>query len=269
MNKLKTEKQIAAISALVEGNSIRSTERMTGIHRDTIMRLLVRVENGCERLLDETMRDLNCKRIQVDEIWSFVGKKQHNLTVWDDPRRTGSIWTWVALDADSKLVPTYRVGMRRAKDATLFMADLESRLSNRVQLSSDALTLYVEAVEKSFHGDVDYGQIVKSYEEAHEGTRRYSPPKVVNATRTPYIGNPTERHISTSFIERQNLTMRTQMKRLTRLTNAFSKTLDSLNAALALHFWYYNFKRVHQTLDMTPAMKAGLTDRAWDWSMIL
>lgn len=269
MNILKPAKKETVISALVEGNSIRSTERMTGVHRDTIMRLMVRVGNGCERLLDESMRGLECKRVQVDEIWSYVKKKEHKLTASDDPRRTGSIWTWVAIDADSKLIPSYRVGRRTVKDATLFMADLESRLANRVQLSSDGLNAYVAAIEKSFHGNVDYAQIVKSYEAEPIGPGRYSPPKVASATRTPVNGAPDYRHISTSYVERQNLTMRMSMRRFTRLTNGFSKKLENLQAAVALHFAHYNFVRIHRSLRITPAMAAGVTGELWSMERLL
>ncbi|MEX2125743.1 MAG: IS1 family transposase [Woeseia sp.] len=263
MNKLKTEKKEAVISALVEGNSIRSIERMTGVHRDTIMRLLVTVGNGCERLLDQSMRDLSCQRIQVDEIWAYVGKKQRHLTPADDPRRVGDIWTFVAIDADTKIVPCYRVGKRTLPHAKAFLNDLSGRLSNRVQLSSDALSAYVEACEVAFGNNVDYGTIVKSYEAEPIGPGRYSPPKVVAVDRTPIAGNPEWRHISTSYIERQNLTMRMSIRRFTRLTNAFSKKLENLKAAVALHFAHYNFVRVHRSLRITPAMAAGVTGELW------
>lgn len=263
MNKLKSEKQIAAISALVEGNSIRSTERMIGVHRDTIMRLLVRVGTGCERLLDESMHGLACKRLQVDEIWAYVDKKQRHLTIHDDPTRTGDVWTFVAIDADTKLVPSYRIGQRTLPAAKAFLADLETRLTNRVQLSSDALSAYVEASEAAFGANVDYGRIVKCYEAEPIGPGRYSPPHVVSAERECISGNPDPVHISTSYVERQNLTMRMSMRRFTRLTNAFSKKLENLKAAVALHFAYYNFVRVHRTLRVTPAMEAGVADRLW------
>ena len=263
MNKLKIDKQTAVISALVEGNSIRSIERMTSVHRDTIMRLMVSVGDGCERLMNETMRDLPCKRLQVDEIWAFVGKKQRHLTWKDDPTRTGDVWTFVALDADTKLVPSYRVGQRTAPEAQAFLKDLEARLTNRVQLSSDALAAYVEAAEAAFGANVDYGQIVKSYEAEPIGPGRYSPPHVVSAERERIAGNPDPAHICTSHIERQNLTMRMSMRRFTRLTNAFSKKLENLKAAVSLHFAHYNFVRIHKTLRVTPAMESGVSDRLW------
>jgi IS1 family transposase len=263
MNKLKIEKQTTAISALVEGCSIRSTERMTGIHRDTIMRLMVRVGNACEQFMDEVMRGLACKNIQVDEIWTYVGKKQRHVKKTDNINECGDFWTWVALDADTKLVPSYKVGKRDFFMASKFIDDLESRLTNRVQLSSDMLKLYVEAVESAFGGNVDYGQIVKSYEAEPIGAGRYSPPHVVSAERKPVLGNPNFSNISTSFIERQNLTMRMSMRRFTRLTNAFSKKVENLKAAVALHFVHYNFARIHKTLKVTPAMEAGISDHIW------
>jgi IS1 family transposase len=263
MNKLNPERQTQAISALVEGNSIRSVERMTGIHRDTIMRLLVTVGNQCESIMNKYMRNLTCKHIQVDEIWAYVQKKQRHMTCEDDPDRVGDQWTFVALDADSKLVPSYLVGKRDLHTATNFMVDLSGRLVNRVQISSDALRAYVEATEVAFGGDVDYGQLVKIYEAEPIGPGRYSPPEVVSAERSVISGHPNERHISTSLVERQNLTMRMSMRRFTRLTNAFSKKIENLKAAVALYFAHYNFVRIHSTLRVTPAMAAGVTDHLW------
>jgi IS1 family transposase len=236
---------------------------MTGVHRDTICRLLVRVGEGCESLMNDTMHDLACQRIQVDEIWSFVGKKQRRLTVYDDPSKSGDMWTFVAIDAHSKLIPCYRVGKRTGREAQAFIADLESRLSNRVQLSSDALAAYVEAVEQAFGNNVDYGQIVKSYEADPIGPGRYSPPRVVSVQRTPITGAPDHASISTFYVERQNLTMRMSIRRFTRLTNAFSRKVENLRAAVALHFAHYNFVRIHKTLRITPAMEAGISNHLW------
>lgn len=269
-NMLKKEKQIMAISALCEGNSIRSIERMTGVHRDTIMRLGIRVGQGCQEIMDIKMKDLNSQRVQVDEIWGFVGKKQKNLRI-DDSSEVGDVWTFVAIDADSKVVPAFRVGRRDSETANAFLVDLASRMKNRVQLSSDALRAYVDAVDRGFGGQVDYGQIVKSYPtgEATYPEHKYSPPMVVDVSRRAIVGNPKESHISTSYIERQNLTMRMHMRRLTRLTNAFSKKLKNFKAAVALHFVYYNFVKSHNTLRMTPAMAAGITNRFWSVSDIV
>lgn len=251
------------ISALVEGNSVRSIERMTGIHRDTILRLMVRVGNACERFMDEKMINLKCKKVQVDEIWCYVGKKQRHIKKEDDPNTCGNFWTWVAIDADSKLVPSYKIGKRDSEMAKIFIDDLSSRLKNRIQLSSDMLRLYVDAVEESFGADVDYGQIVKSYEAEAIGPGRYSPPKVISTEKTVVAGDPDISQISTSYVERQNLTMRMSMRRFTRLTNAFSKKVDNLKAAVSLHFAHYNFVRIHKTLKCTPAMEAGVDNRLW------
>ena len=251
------------IAALVEGASIRSVERMTGVHRDTIMRLMVRVGNACEEYTDGLLRDLPCRRIEVDEIWSFVGKKQRHLSRQDDERRLGDFFTWVAFDPDTKLVPAYRVSKRDGASARAFMHDLASRLRNRVQLTSDALHLYVEAVEASFGADVDYAQLVKSYEAESVGPGRYSPPKVIATEKIHVMGSPRRDAISTSYVERNNLTMRMQMRRFTRLTNGFSKKLENLRAAVGLHFAWYNLVRTHRTLGMTPAMAAGVTDDFW------
>lgn len=263
MNILKTEKQEAAIASLVEGCSIRSVERMAGIHCDTIMRLMVRVGQNCERLMDSSMRNLKCENIELDEIWCFVGKKQRHLTITDNRKELGDQWVFVALDSDSKLIPSYAIGKRTYQTACAFLNDLSERLDNRVQLSSDSFIPYVNAVEQSFGMNVDYGQIVKSYEAEPVGAGRYSPPHVVSTDRITISGNPEVYNISTSHVERQNLTMRMQMRRFTRLTNAFSKKLENLKAVVALHFAHYNFVRVHGSLRVTPAMAAGITDHIW------
>jgi len=263
MNRLPLSRRTQVIASLVEGNSIRSTERMTDTHRDTIMRLMVQVGEGCARLMDERMHNLTCRRVQVDEVWTFVHKKQRRIMDWDDKNRVGDMWTFVALDPDTKLIPAYRVSKRTRKDAVAFIADLSERLANRVQLSSDALTTYVDAVEKAFGPDIDYGQLVKFYEVEPIGPGRYSPPEVVGTQKTVVSGNPDQAHISTSLIERQNLTMRMQMRRFTRLTNAFSKKVENLRAAVGLHFAHYNFVRLHSAIRVTSAMAAGVVDRLW------
>lgn len=263
MNRTPLTRRTQIINCLVEGNSIRSTERMTNTHRDTVMRLLVEVGGGCAKIMDEKMRDLTCERIQVDEIWSYVGKKQMHLKPGEDRSRLGDQWTFVALDPDTKLVPAYRVGKRTKPHAVAFMTDLSERLSNRVQISSDALNSYVDAVEQAFGADVDYGQAVKFYDAEPIGPGRYAPPRVVSQQKVVVAGNPDQRHISTSLVERQNLTMRMSMRRFTRLTNAFSKKLENLEAAVALHFAHYNFVRVHRSLRVTPVMAAGVENRLW------
>lgn len=263
MNKLKLDVQAKVIGALVEGCSIRSVERMTGIHRDTIMRLSVRVGEACGNAMDEQMRGLTCQRIQADEIWCYVGKKQRHVTKADDAAEVGDTWTFVALDADTKLVPTFHVGKRSLDDAKTFITDLASRLDNRCQLSTDGLQAYVQACDLAFGENVDYAQIVKSYEAEPMGPGRYSPPKVVSTKVTIKTGSPDPSHISTSHVERLNLTTRMQMRRFTRLTNGFSKKLPNLKAAVALHFMHYNFARTHGTLRVTPAMEAGISSRVW------
>ncbi len=263
MNRLSLQRRAQVINCLVEGNSIRSTARMTDTHRDTIMRLLVQVGEGCAAIMDSEMHDLSCCRLQVDEIWTYVQKKQRWVTPDDDRFRVGDMWTFVALDADTKLVPTYRIGKRNLVTASAFMADLSERLTNRVQLSSDALSTYVEATERAFGADVDYGQLVKFYEAEPIGPGRYSPPRVTSARRSVLAGSPDQAYMSTSYVERQNLTMRMSMRRFTRLTNAFSKKVENLCAAVAVHFAHYNFVRIHRTLRMTPVMAAGVSDRLW------
>lgn len=263
MNRLPLRTRAQVVSSLVEGNSIRSTERMFNVHRDTVMRTLVEIGNGCAAIMDTEMRDLPCRRVQVDEIWAYVQKKQATLTKADDRSRVGDMWTFVALDPDTKLVPAYLVGKRTAPMARAFMHDLSERLANRVQLSSDGLNTYVEAVERAFGIDVDYGQAVKFYEAEPIGPGRYSPPRVTHQQLTRIQGRPDPAHISTSLVERQNLTMRMSMRRFTRLTNAFSKKVENLRAAVSLHFTHYNFVRIHKSLRITPAMAAGVADQLW------
>ncbi|MEQ8397904.1 IS1 family transposase [Thalassobaculum sp.] len=213
--------------------------------------------------MGEEMRELPCRRIQVDEIWAYVGKKQAQVTKEDDRSRVGDMWTFVALDPETKLVPSYLVGKRTSRNAVTFITDLSERLANRVQLSSDALNSYVTAVEEAFGTDVDYGQAVKFYEAEPVSPGRYSPPRVTKSERNTMVGRPDPLHISTSLVERQNLTMRMSMRRFTRLTNAFSKKVENLRAAVSLHFAHYNYVRMHKTLRMTPAMAAGVSNRLW------
>jgi IS1 family transposase len=261
-NVLKREKQEAVISALVEGASVRSIERMTGVHRDTILRLMVRVAEGCARYSTATLRDLPCERIEVDEIWAYVAKKQKNVEASDVWSRVGDQYTFVALDPESKLIPCWRTGKRTAETTEDFIFDLKSRLKNRVQLSSDEFSPYFNAVEAAFGHQVDYATIVKSYEETPAGRGRYSPPRIVSVEKDDKIGFPDLDLVGTSYIERQNLTIRMSCRRLTRLTNAFSKKVENLKAALDLHFTHYNFVRFHKTIRCTPAMEAGLVPSA-------
>jgi len=263
MNRVSLARRTQIINCLVEGNSIRSTERMTDTHRDTIMRLMVEVGIGCAALANDQMHNLDCRRIQCDEIWTFCRMKQARIPRFTDRTKIGDQWTFVAIDPDTKLIPAYRVGKRTRETAVAFMTDLSERLSNRVQISSDSLQSYVDAVEWAFGADVDYGQIVKFYDAEPIGPGRYAPPRVTGAERTVIAGSPDQAHISTSHIERQNLTMRMSMRRFTRLTNAFSKKFENLQAAVALHFAHYNLVRLHKTLRVTPAMAANVTDRVW------
>lgn len=256
---LSTEKQSAAVSMLCEGNSIRSVERMTGVHRDTVMRLGVRVGKACRDLLDETMRELPCKRLELDEIWGFIGKKQGHVTE-SDSSELGDVWTWVAIDPDSKAVPSFRVGKREGADANAFLGDVAARMKGRIQLSSDGLNSYPAAVEAAFGSEVDFGTIVKTFETT-DGAGRYSPGEFQGAVRTCVLGD--EFRVCTSYVERQNLTMRLHMKRLARLTLGFSKKLENFRAATALHFAYYNFVKIHSTIRMTPAMALGVSSRLW------
>lgn len=263
MNKLSLDKQVSVIGGLVEGCSIRSLERMTGIHRDTIMRLSIRIGEGCTRLMDEKMRGLKLDQVQVDEIWGYVGKKQRIVTDADNRAAVGDAWTFVAMDRRTKLVPCFRVGKRTREDAQAFIGDLAGRLVTRCQLSSDGLSAYIEACELAFGSNVDYGQIVKSYQAEGAGTGRYSPPKVVATEKTIISGNPDHKMICTSHIERLNLTTRMQMRRFTRLTNAFSKKMENLKAAVGLHFAHYNLSRIHSSIRVTPAMEADVADHIW------
>jgi IS1 family transposase len=272
MNRLDKAKQIQVVSALVEGNSIRATVRMTGVAKNTIAKLLVELGAACSEYLNRTLVNLPCKRIQCDEIWSFVGAKQKNVTAKVAAREphAGDVWTWVAMDADTKLVTSWCVGGRDWSTARHFVMDLEGRLANRVQLTTDGNRLYLFAINEAFEGDVDYAVLMKLYGSEPTGAapggpdRRFSPPACIGCEKKPKIGNPDPKHISTSYIERQNLTMRMQMRRFTRLTNAFSKKIENHVASIAIHYMWYNFVRIHQTLRVTPAMAAGVTDRVWE-----
>jgi IS1 family transposase len=262
-NVLNTDKQIAVVAALAEGSSIRSIERMTGIHRDTIMRLGVRVGQGCTAMMDQTMRDLPCNRLELDEIWGFVGKKENHVQKGDDPQ-VGNVWTWCAIDAETKLVPAFHVGDRGRAAAHAFVSDIASRMRNRVQISTDGLGDYISAIEDAFGADVDYAQIVKTYgREESTDNRRYSAPEFVSSEKKIVTGSPDVKLISTSYIERLNATTRLHMRRLTRLTLAFSKKRENFAAAVGLHFAYYNFVRRHNTLRCTPAMAAGVSRDFW------
>lgn len=265
MNRLSAAKRAQVVRCLVEGNSIRATVRMTGVAKNTVTNLLVDLGTACSVQMDRQMRDLPCETLQVDEIWTFVGAKAKNVKPDKMVEGWGDVWTWVAIDADTKLVPSYRVGPRDLQEAYAFMHDLSRRLRNRVQLTTDGLGHYLKATRSAFNGDVDYAMLVKVYgEPPKDERRRYSPAKCIEAIPTRISGAPDAAKISTSYVERQNLTMRMSMRRFTRLTNAFSKKVENLAAAVSLHFAHYNYCRVHQSLGgKTPAMAAGLEDHVW------
>lgn len=272
MNKLTTEKQILILSSLVEGNSVRSIERITGVHRDTIIRLMISAGNKAQSIMDNDMMNLQCNFIEVDEIWTYVGKKQKQLTV--DERyysncEFGDQYVFVAIDGETKVVPCFRIGKRSGENTQSFINELNSRINKRFQLSTDSFKPYHKAVKRTFKNEIDYAQIHKEYREDYQSEKRYSPAQIKKINIIPLIGNPDLKHISTSYIERQNLTMRMSMRRFTRLTNAFSKKLDNLKSAVSLHFFYYNYMREHKTLKMTPCMKAGITKTFVTWEKFL
>lgn len=266
MNKLSIQKRAQIIGLLVEGNSMRSVTRLIGCSINTVTKLLVDAGTACAIYQNEVMRDLPCKRIQCDEIWAFCGMKEKNVPKEHEGELGyGDVYTWTAICADTKLVPSFLIGRRDAEYAYTFMHDLAGRLKNRVQLTTDGHHAYLNAVASNFGSEIDYAMLVKVYGATvgKEDQRRYSPPECTGAEKRRINGNPDIKHVSTSFVERQNLTMRMGMRRFTRLTNAFSKKIDNLEYAVALHFMYYNFGRIHKTLRVTPAMEAGISDHVW------
>jgi len=268
VNKLSLERKAQVIKVLCEGNSIRSTARITGTAINTVVKLLKQGGAACLGYQDKAMRNLSCKTLQCDEIWSFVYAKDKNVPEEHNGEfGYGDVWTFTAIDANTKLVPAWLVGLRNAYYAYAFANDLKSRLANRVQVTTDGHGMYLEAIEGAFGGDVDYGMLVKLYGREPEGEKRYSPAKCLSATKRIVQGKPNYEAISTSYVERQNLTMRMSMRRFTRLTNAFSKKLENHEYALALYFMHYNFVRPHKTLSnpypKTPAMAAGITNHIW------
>lgn len=257
-------KKVAVISALVEGCSVRSTSRMTGVAKGTILRLLVEVGTACAAFHDSAARRITARRVQVDEIWSFCYAKQKNVTPdIAEQRVAGDVWTFVAIEAQSKFVINWRVGRRDGECASEFLHDVKSRITNRVQLTTDGHKMYLSAVSNTFPDGIDYAQLVKVYGNEPEGQKRYSPAKFLATEKIVVMGEPDTRHISTSYVERQNLTMRMQMRRFTRLTNAFSKKIENHIHSVALFYMHYNFGRIHQTIRVTPAMEAGISDHLW------
>ncbi|MBA3670159.1 MAG: helix-turn-helix domain-containing protein [Sphingomonas sp.] len=265
MNRLSIEERAKILHLLCEGMSIRAITRLTGASKNTVSKLLIDAGKACAAYHDANVRNVRSARIQVDEIWSFTYAKQKNVaTAKDAPEGAGDTWTWTALDADSKMIVSYLVGGRDAEYAMWFMDDLAARLANRVQLTSDGHRAYLEAVEGAFGCDVDYAQLVKIYGPTMGAPGRYSPGECIGSKKFRVEGRPDIDHVSTSYVERQNLTMRMHMRRFTRLTNAFSKKVENHAYAVALHMMYYNFIRIHKTLRVTPAMAAGVTDRLWE-----
>lgn len=265
MNRLDTQTQALVISCLIEGCSIRATVRMTGVAKNTIVKLLADIGCACASYHNRFVRGLKVRRLQADEIWSFVGAKAKNTRLEKKQEGWGDVWTWVGIDADTKLVVSYLVGGRDGGWAADFMEDCAKRIRNRVQITTDGHKAYLDAVENAFGADIEYAQLQKIFgAPSDEETRRYSPAKCIGCDMKVVSGDPDPKHVSTSFVERQNLTMRMHMRRFTRLTNGFSKKVDNHRHSVALHYMFYNFCRVHQTLRVTPAMEAGLTDHVWN-----
>jgi IS1 family transposase len=265
MNRLSNDDRAKILHLLCEGMSIRAITRLTGASKNTVAKLLIDAGNACAAYHDANVRDMKATRVQVDEIWSFTYAKQKNVaTAKGAPESAGDTWTWTAIDADSKMILSYLVGGRDSEYAMEFMEDLASRLTHRVQLTSDGHRAYLEAVEGAFGCDVDYAQLVKIYGPTVTAPGRYSPADCTGIRKRRVEGNPDADHVSTSYVERQNLTMRMHMRRFTRLTNAFSKKVENHAHAVALHMMYYNFVRIHKTLRVTPAMAAGVSDRLWE-----
>ena len=264
MNRLSTDRRCRVVATLVEGNGINATARLTGVSKPTILKLLAELGTACTAYQDRLLRNLACRRIQCDEIWQFCYAKQKNVaTAKRAPDVAGDVWTWVALDADTKLVPSWLVGGRDLGSAYTFMHDLADRLRHRVQLTTDGYRVYLDAVESAFHAGVDYAMLQKIYGVEQTETR-YSPATCLGCTVTTVSGRPDPVHVNTSYVERQNLTMRMHMKRFARLTNGFSKKVENHAHAVAIHYMHYNFARIHTSLRTTPAQAAGVTDRLWE-----
>jgi IS1 family transposase len=270
MNKLDRKARSRILHLLCEGNSLRAVTRLTGASKKAVSKLMVDAGEAAAWYQDRVFRNLTCKRIQVDEIWAFVYAKQKNVPLAKKaPEGAGDVWTWTAIDADTKLIPSWFVGGRDSDAAMIFMEDLASRLSNRVQLTSDGHKAYLEAVEGAFGSDVDYAMLVKLYGPSGEGQRRYSPAECIGAVKHRVEGNPDPKYVSTSYAERSNLSVRMHTRRFTRLTNAFSKKIENHAHSVALFAMYYNFVRIHKTLKVTPAMAAKVTERLWEMGDIV
>jgi IS1 family transposase len=268
MNTLSNDKRVLILSLLSEGNSIRSIERMSAVHRDTIMRLMVSAADRCEAFIDETMVNLTVNKLQCDQIWCFVSKKQKRVAENEDDRYIGDQYCFVAMDSETKLIPVFTLGKRSPETTRLFMRRVSNCVTVTMQLSTDSYPPYRDIVDRLWGAGINYGQVSKQYQEV-EGKKPYSPGQIIRVTRKRILGHPRRQDISTSHIERQNLSMRMGMRRFTRLTKGYSKKWENLKAALTLYFWWYNYGRVHETLRVTPAIEHGLTDRIWTWSDLL
>jgi IS1 family transposase len=269
MYKLPHEKRVQILHLLMEGNSMRATARIADVAFNSVVKLFISTAEICAEYQDRAFRELSCKKLQLDEIWSFCGSKEKNTTPEKKLEGNGDVWTWVAIDADTKLVPSWRVGDRGGDIAKEFVADLASRLANRVQITTDGHKAYLEAVEGAFGSDVDYSRLIKLYGEIVEGQKRYSPAECIGIKKTKIVGNPDMCCASTSFVERQNLTMRMSIRRFTRLTNAFSRKIENHAHSVALHYMHYNFCRIHKTPRTSPAMAAGVTNKLWSISDVV
>jgi len=270
MNKLGTDKRVQVVAALMEGASINATCRMTGVAKHTVLKLLKDLGCAAASYHDSRVRTLRVRRVQCDEIWAFVYAKQKNVAAEQMEQGAGDVWTWTAIDADTKLIISYTLGDRGAGTAQAFMQDVAARIANRVQLTTDGHHVYVDAVEDAFGADIDYAMLQKIYGAPSDAEmRRYSPATCIGCKTAVVAGDPDPNHISTSFVERSNLSMRMGMRRFTRLTNGFSKKLENHGHMVALYFMHYNFCRVHKTLRVTPAMEAGLTDHVWEMDELI
>jgi IS1 family transposase len=271
MNKLPLAKRIQILNMLVEGSSLRSISRVVDVSINTVTKLMVDAGHVCDAFHDEKVRGVKASKVQCDEIWSFCAAKEKNVATMKAPvDGAGDVWTWTAIEGSSKLIISWLAGGRDGEYAKAFMDDVASRLATRVQMTTDGHKAYLEAVEGAFGADIDYAQLIKLFGATPDSSKgRYSPAECTGIKKVPVEGKPDPKHISTSYVERQNLTMRMSMRRFTRLTNGFSKKLENHCHALALYFVFYNFLRIHKTLRVTPAMAAGLTDRVWSWEDII
>ena len=265
MNQLPAHLRTQMFRCLAEGNSVRATSRLCGVAFNTVLKIIPDLGAACAAYQDEAFRNLPCRRLQLDEIWSFCKTKQRNVKPEDKGKGWGDVWTWIALDADTRLIPAWHVGKREFSDAATFVNDLASRLSHRVQLTTDGHNAYLSAIENAFGDSIDYAMLVKLYgPEKNDAQSRYSPPACIGTRKTTVTGKPDAAHVSTSYIESQNLTLRMHNRRFTRLTNAYSRKLENHRHSIAISFMWHNYCKIHSSLRVTPAMQAGITDHVWE-----